>query len=335
MSPQSPQPVPENRQAPGVPTRPDSGPEGGGPRRERGPGGYAAGPERARDDEVFEQYRPLLTGLAYRLLGSMWDAEDIVQDAYLRWTRTDTATVREPRAFLATVTSRLALDQLRSARVTREAYIGPWLPEPVPTGELGPLDTAELRDTVSYATVHLLQRLSPPERAVFVLREAFALPYEDIAGVVGGSVAGCRQTYHRARGHLDRDDKRFTASREDHVRLLERFLTAATSGDLSQLTALLSEDVVSWNDGGGRVRAALRPIRGRKKVVAFLSALAGRHTVSVDSLVDVNGAPALWLGADDRQQCLTLDIGEGGVVRGIYIVLNPDKLTRVRAAAGA
>ncbi|MFD0479415.1 sigma-70 family RNA polymerase sigma factor [Nonomuraea thailandensis] len=146
----------------------------------------------------FEEHRPMLLGLAYRLLGSMWDAEDVVQEAWLRWQATDHAGIREPRAFLVTVVSRLALDQLRSARVKREAYTGPWLPEPVETAQAGPLDTAELRDTVSYATLHMMERLSPPERAVFVLREAFELPYDQIAEIVGSSVANARQMHHRA-----------------------------------------------------------------------------------------------------------------------------------------
>lgn len=157
-------------------------------------GAYTAAP--------FEQHRPLLLGLAYRLLGSMWDAEDVVQEAYVRWTRTERDDIREPRAFLITVVTRLALDQLKSARVSREAYAGPWLPEPVATAQLGPLDTTELRDTVSYATMHMMERLSPPERAVFVLREAFELPYNEIAGILGNSSQGCRQLHTRARRRL-------------------------------------------------------------------------------------------------------------------------------------
>lgn len=141
----------------------------------------------------FELHRPLLLGLAYRLLGSMCDAQDVVQEAYVRWTRTDRDAIREPRAFLITVVSRLALDQLKSARASRETYAGPWLPETVATARLGPLDTTELRDTVSYATLHLMGRVVPPERAVFVLREAFELPYTDIADILGNSAQSCRQ----------------------------------------------------------------------------------------------------------------------------------------------
>lgn len=287
---------------------------------------------RARATEEFERYRPLLLGLAYRLLGSMWDAEDIVQDAYLRWTRTDTAGVREPRAFLVTVVSRLALDELRSARVTREAYPGPWLPEPVPTDDLGPLETAALRDTVSYATVHLLERLTPPERAVFVLREAFGLPYDAIATTIGATQANCRQMYHRARGHLAEDRERFRPSREEHVELLNRFLDAASSGDLAELTALLSEDVVSWNDGGGKVKAALRPVAGRDNVIAFFAGLVRRYAMGDPRIVEVNGEPALLTSMDGKQQYVGIEIADGRI-RTIYAVLNPDKLTRFSAAA--
>ena len=203
---------------------------------------------------VFEEHRRVLLGLAYRLLGSVWDAEDVVQDAYLRWMGADRTDVREPRGFLMTIVTRLALDHLRSARVTRTAYVGPWLPEPVATDALGPLDTVELRDTVSFATVHLMERLSPPERAVFVLREAFELPYEEIAETVGLSAAACRQTYHRAHAHLSGGHHRFPATSEEHARLLEGFLHAARDGDLHSL----SRDVRRGRhelDRRGRTRA--------------------------------------------------------------------------------
>ncbi|WP_405875960.1 RNA polymerase sigma-70 factor [Streptomyces sp. NBC_00005] len=281
-----------------------------------------------QETEQFETYRPLLLGLAYRLLGSMWDAEDVVQEAYVRWTGTDHAEIREPRAFLITVVSRLALDQLRSARVTREAYTGPWLPEPVATGALGPLDTAELRDTVAYATVHLMERLSPPERAVFVLREAFDLPYDEIARILDVTVANCRQLHHRAGRRLASGRDRFTLTESDHAELLSRFLQAAQSGDLSGLTALLTEDVVAWNDGGGKVRAALRPIEGRDHVVAFVAGLVARYPFGDSRLVDVNGRPALALSVDGIDQVVTIDVHDGRIA-AVYAILNPDKLGRV------
>jgi RNA polymerase sigma-70 factor (ECF subfamily) len=283
--------------------------------------------------EEFEEHRGLLLGLAYRLLGSMWDAEDVVQEAYVRWVSADRGAVREPRAFLVTVVTRLALDQLRSARVTREAYVGPWLPEPVgEAGALGPQDSAELRDTLSYATLHMMERLSPPERAVFVLREAFELPYDEIARIVRVSVANCRQLHHRAGKRMARGRDRFRPSAEDHARLLGRIIAASHGGDLAGLTALLSEDVVAWTDGGGRVKAALRPIIGRAKVLRFLAGVTAKFGEPTTWPVTVNGHTALWrLAGDDRQ--LVMFGVRGGLVAEIYIMRNPDKLTRVPAPA--
>ncbi|MEW1842496.1 RNA polymerase sigma-70 factor [Nonomuraea angiospora] len=276
----------------------------------------------------FEEHRPMLLGLAYRLLGSMWDAEDIVQEAWLRWQGTDRGEIKEPRAFLVTVVSRLALDQLRSARVRREAYTGPWLPEPVTTAQAGPLDTAELRDTVSYATLHLMERLSPPERAVFVLREAFELPYDEIAEIVGTSAANARQLHRRASVRLAEGRDRFQPSAEDHTRLLKKFMDAAAGGDFAALTELLHEDVVSYNDGGGKVRAALRPILGRRKVVAFLNGLLSRYDFAASRLIEVNGQPALWTRVAGHRQVVLIDVRDGVITR-IYGLLNPDKLTHV------
>lgn len=280
--------------------------------------------------EEFEKHRPVLLGLAYRLLGSMWDAEDVVQDAYLKWTRTDRTVVREPRSFLVTVVSRLAIDQLRSARVVREEYPGPWLPEPAETVSLGPLDTAELRDTVSYATVHLLERLSPPERAVFVLREAFDLPYEQIAEIVVTSQANCRQLHHRAHNHMAQDRGRFQLSRDDHRKLLTRFLEASRSGDVSALASMFSEDVMAWNDGGGKVRAALRPVTGQARVVAFVTGLLARYPFGEARIVDFNGEPALSTTIDGGRQFVAFDIRDG-LIHGIFAVLNPDKLRRLNS----
>ncbi len=278
--------------------------------------------------ETFEEYRSLLLGLAYRLLGSMWDAEDVVQDAYLRWSREDRHAIREPRAFLITVVTRLALDQLRSARVTRAAYVGPWLPEPAATETLGPLDTAELRDTVAFATVHLMERLSPPERAVFVLREAFELPYDEIAEILGSSAAACRQTFHRARRHLEDGQDRFTASHTEQQRLLTGFLRAAQDGDLTGLVKLLTDDVVSWTDGGGVVRQALRPIVGRRKVSAFWAGLFRRYTFSAPDVVEINGQVGLRMALGRQSQVLTMDIRDGKI-RRIYSLVNPSKLSRL------
>ncbi|HKS98946.1 MAG TPA: RNA polymerase sigma-70 factor [Rugosimonospora sp.] len=283
--------------------------------------------------KVFEEHRPVLLGLGYRLLGSVWDAEDVVQEAYLRWLRTDRSVVREPRAFLITVVSRLALDQLRSARATREAYPGEWLPEPVAGDAFGPQETAELRDSLSYATLHLMERLSPPERAVFVLREAFDLPYDRIAEIVDGTAANCRQLHHRAAQRLAEGRDRFRPSAAEHSALLHRFLDAARTGDLATLTDLLAEDVVAYSDGGGKARAALRPVIGRAKVAAFVTGLLSKFPVEGFRMAEANGEPAAWLRAGGREQLVTLDV-RGGRIHALYGILNPDKLTRVRPATG-
>ncbi|MCP2342683.1 RNA polymerase sigma-70 factor [Actinomadura rupiterrae] len=279
------------------------------------------------ETEVFERHRPLLIGLAYRLLGSMWDAEDVAQEAYLRWTGAGTADVEEPRAFLFTVVSRLALDQLKSARVTREAYVGPWLPEPVAAADLGPLDTAELRDTLSYATLHMMERLSPPERAVFVLREAFELPYDEIARMIDVPVAACRQHHHRAAAKLADGRDRFQPSGADHAALIGRFLDAARGGDLGTLAELLAEDVTAWNDGGGKVRAALRPVVGLHDVLAFIGGLLSRYPFEDVRPAEVNGEPAIVATMGGQPQVVAFDV-RGGRIHGIFAVLNPDKLAR-------
>jgi RNA polymerase sigma-70 factor (ECF subfamily) len=282
---------------------------------------------------VFEEHRRALVGLAYRLLGSVWDAEDVVQDAYLRWMAADRADVREPRGFLMTTVTRLALDHLRSARVTRTSYVGPWLPEPVATDVLGPLDTAELRDTVSFATVHLMERLSPAERAVFVLRAAFELPYDDIAETVGMSVAACRQTFHRAHAHLATGRDRFPATGEAHARLLAAFLQAAQDGDLTTLSRMFTDDVTSWTDGGGVVRQARRPILGPRKVAAFWTGLFRRYPVTPATMVDVNGQVGVRMQIGGQQQLLTVDVRDGRI-RQVFSVLNPAKLAGISRRDG-
>ncbi|NUT44551.1 MAG: RNA polymerase sigma-70 factor [Thermoactinospora sp.] len=276
----------------------------------------------------FEELRPTLLGIAYRLLGSMWDAEDVVQEAWLRWQGVDQAEVREPRAFLTTVVSRLALDQLRSARVKRESYTGSWLPEPVLSSEIGPLDTAELRDTVSFATLHMMERLTPPERAVFVLREAFELPYEQIAEIVETSVANCRQLFRRASVRLAEGSDRFSPSSEEHAKLLEGFLRAASLGDMEALTGFLHDEVISWSDGGGKVRMALKPIAGREQVMRFITGLLRRYALESVTPVEANGQPALLVDMGGRLQLMAFDMRDG-LIHDIYTIGNPDKLQRV------
>jgi RNA polymerase sigma-70 factor (ECF subfamily) len=278
--------------------------------------------------EQFESLRPLLLGLAYRLLGSMKDAEGVVQDAHPRWQGADRTGIREPRVFLITVVTGLALDRLRSARATREAYTGPWLPDPVATDALGPLDRAGLRDTVGYCAVHLMERLSPPERAVVVLREAFELSYGEIARILDTTETNCRQMHIRSGRRLAAGRNRFTLSDEDHAKLLTRFLEAAQSGDLAGLTELLDEDVVAWNDGGGKARAAQWPVEGRDQVVAFIAGQITRHPFGAPRRVDVNGRPAAALAIDGIDQVVMIDVRDGRI-DGIYAVLNPDKLGHI------
>jgi RNA polymerase sigma-70 factor (ECF subfamily) len=273
----------------------------------------------------FAEFRPRLLGIAYRILGSAWDAEDVVADAMVRWMRVDRTQIREPLAFLTTVVTRLAIDQLRSARATRETYIGEWLPEPVLTAPstFGPLDTVERRETMSLATLRMMETLTPPERAVVVLHEAFGLTHAEIADVLDISEDGARQHLHRARARLGRaaDDTRDAT----HDASLERFLTALEHGDLAQVQDLLAADVVAYSDGGGKARAARRPILGADSVVEFVDALRRRLQVRDVRRVNVNGrtAATLWFG---RQfTLLALDV-HGGEIREIHWIMNPDKL---------
>ncbi|MEV0003222.1 sigma-70 family RNA polymerase sigma factor [Micromonospora sp. NPDC050980] len=187
-------------------------------------------------------YRPMLLGLAYRLLGSLHDAEDVLSEAYLRWLDVDRRAVTEPRRYLSRVVTRLALDRLRARQASRETYVGPWLPEPVPTdpSPFGPLETVELRETGSTALLHLLERLTPPERAVYVLHTAFAVPYAEVGDILDRSAADCRQLHHRAASRLARERRRFTAGPAEQRRLLDAFLAAARDGDLARLTDLVA-----------------------------------------------------------------------------------------------
>jgi RNA polymerase sigma-70 factor (ECF subfamily) len=276
----------------------------------------------------FSAQRPALLGLAYRMLGSRADAEDVVQEAWLRWS--SATGVDNPAAWLRTVVTRLCLDELRSARVRRESYVGPWLPEPVHTadGALGPLDTAELRDSLSLGFLHLLERLSASERAVFVLREAFALPYEEVAEAVGRSVTACRQLHVRARAKLspERSVERAPSRRG----LLDQLVAAVAATDVAALTALLADDAVLVSDGGGVVSAARRPLDGADRIARFLVGVGPR--VPAGALVDVeevNGAPCLLVRVDGVvRQVLSVEVADGRV-RSLQLVANPEKLSHL------
>ncbi|MFG2058912.1 RNA polymerase sigma factor SigJ [Micromonospora sp. NPDC048930] len=277
-------------------------------------------------------HRPMLLGLAYRLLGSLHDAEDVLQEAYLRWLDVDRESVAEPRRYLSRVVTRLALDRLRARQAARETYVGPWLPEPVPTdpSPFGPLDTVELRETLSTALLHLLERLTPPERAVYVLHTAFALPYAEIAEVLDRSAADCRQLHHRAVARLADERRRFTAGPAEQRRLLDAFLAAARDGDLARLTELVAADATAWSDGGGRVKAARNPVHGADRIARFFAGVYGRPRPGVRAApVELNGAPALVLTWPTGVRYTLAATAADGRITGLYLVGNPDKLTRL------
>ncbi|MFF4397585.1 RNA polymerase sigma-70 factor [Streptomyces sp. NPDC001480] len=283
--------------------------------------------------DVFEAHRPRLFGLAYRMLGSAEEAEDTVQDAYLRYSRADRADIEHPAAWLAKVVTNLCLTRLTSARARREQYVGPWLPEPVATcdGTPGPLESAERRDDLSMALMILLERLTPTERAVYVLREAFGYGHREIAGVLDLSEANCRQLYRRAAHRVAVPEGRFQPSPERREELLSSFVAAARDGDLAGLEKLLATDVTWWSDGGGKVRAALRPIEGREKVLRFLAGIARRSLAGVElTVAEVNGDSALAVWAGDLLIGTVSFEFHDGLITQARSVLNPDKLGFVR-----
>lgn len=276
--------------------------------------------------ERFEANRRRLFGVAYRLLGEASEAEDVVQDAYLRWARSDSAV--SPEAWLTKVVTNLCLDRLTSARARRERYVGTWLPEPVITGggTLDPVETVEQRESLSLGMLVLLERLTPAERAVFVLREAFGHSHREIAEILEVNEPHVRQLYRRAQQHVTTARKRFTAAPEQHRRLLERFLSATLSGDVPALERLLAEDVVAWADGGGKAPAVRHPLVGRDQVMRYLlvlTAYAQRIRMTPDM---VNGEPALVVYLDDRLSGVTVPEFDGDRIVAIRTITNPEKL---------
>lgn len=282
-------------------------------------------------DEIFQQHRPLLFSIAYRMLGSVADAEDIVQEAFVRWQQVSGLEVRSPKSYLSTVVTRLCLDYLRSAKVRREEYVGPWLPEPLLTDEsLDAAETIELDETLSMAFLVLLERLTPVERAVFLLREVFDYDYGEISRIVGKSEANCRQIARRARESVAARRPRFETSAEQEKRLMDSFLEACSDGDMESLLALLSEDVILWSDGGGKVRAALNPIYGPEKVSRFLLGILGKTPPGFSTrMAQVNGRPGV-IGYVGGQPMSALVL-EATVDRiwTIRIVVNPEKLKTI------
>jgi RNA polymerase sigma-70 factor (TIGR02957 family) len=274
---------------------------------------------------AFERQRPRLTGVAYRLLGSVADAEDVVQDAWLRWDGT-TEDVRNEEAYLTTVVTRLALDRLRRARAHRQAYPGPWLPEPIAEGE-DPAAAAELADSLSMALLVVLETMSPLERAAFVLHEVFGQPYAAVAAVLGRSEASVRQLAHRARTRVDAGRPRYRADRHTHARVVRGFLAACQDADLPALLEVLAPDVVIVSDGGGVAPAPRRPVSGRDKVARLLRGIAGRVPAGAAfTLEPFNGSLGIVTRIDGTPVAAMAVTVDGDQVRALHLVANPGKL---------
>jgi RNA polymerase sigma-70 factor (ECF subfamily) len=289
----------------------------------------AAPPAGADRLEAFSQVRSLLFTVAYEMLGSVADSEDVLQESWLRWDAADRSDVRDPRAYLVRLVTRQALNRLRTVRRQRETYVGSWLPEPLATTpDLA--DDVELAESVSVAMLVVLETLTPLERAVFVLHDVFGFDYDEVAAATDRSAAACRQLASRARRHVEARRPRVSAS-ADVQQVTERFLEAASSGDLGALLDLLAPDVVLVADGGGVRRAALRPIAGADKVARFLVATSARVEGSVTGLrwASANGAPSVLMDLDGELDSLvTLDVHDG-LVHRVYYVRNPEKLSYV------
>ncbi len=273
---------------------------------------------------AFETHRPALVAIAYRMLGSAAEAEDIVQEAWLRWQAAPRDEVRSGRAFLSTVVTRLCLDHLKSARTNREVYVGPWLPEPVRT------DSQVDPETISVAFLVLLESLTPVERAVYLLHEVFGYSHAEVSQMVGKEEATCRQLLHRAREHLQARRPRFAPSKQAHERLVVGFLSACASGDLEGLKRLLSEDVTAWADGGGKAAAATRPVQGADAVARMYIGIVKKAAPGVEvEIAEVNGWPSVVVRLNGAVfDVISLET-DGERIHAIRAVLNPDKLTRV------
>ncbi|HEY1014971.1 MAG TPA: RNA polymerase sigma-70 factor [Herpetosiphonaceae bacterium] len=289
--------------------------------------------------DAFEAHRSLLFGMAYRMIGSAMEAEDIVQEAYLRYQATPPESIRALKSFLTTIVHHLCLDHLKSAQTRRERYVGPWLPEPVLTGAGDalpfPLPLHADRESISMAFLVLLERLSPLERAVFLLREVFDYAYPEIAQITGRSEAACRQLCSRAKKHVKEHRPRFPASPEAHETMVNRFMDACVAGDMDGLMGLLAEDVTSWSDSGGNVPgAARRPILGRDKVarsiIGNLAHAPARMTVET---IEANGLPALLIRiAGAIAGIIALEV-DGGEIRAVRNIANPAKLAHLKPPA--
>lgn len=278
---------------------------------------------------AFNQHRPLLFSIAYRMLGSAADAEDIVQDAFMRWQRAESAEVRSPKDYLSATVTRLAVDHLRSARVRREVYVGPWLPEPlVGVDDRDPLAATELAESLSTAFLVLLERLTPTQRAAFLLREVFAFDYAEVARILDTNEPNVRQLVQRSRQHIAAGKPRFSPDRKTASDLTQRFLGACTSGDMDALVELLSADAIAYADGGGKFAAARNPIVGVDKVARFLASLVAKWSSAGEVRVEpVNGGVGLVFHAGGKLRAvMTIAATDTQQVDAVFIVVNPDKL---------
>jgi RNA polymerase sigma-70 factor (ECF subfamily) len=278
--------------------------------------------------ESFREHRPLLFSIAYGMLGSVADAEDFLLEAYLRWETADATKVRSPKDYLSATVTRLAVDHLRSARVRREVYVGPWLPEPlVGVDEHDPIAAVELADSLSTAFLVLMERLTPTQRAAFLLREVFAFDYADVARVLETSEGNCRQLVQRAKQGIVSGRPRFPQDAAAARDLTRRFLDACTSGDMDELLAMLAGDAVAWADGGGKFAAARRPVMGAERVARYVSSIVRKWVAAGEvRLEPVNAGLGLSLYVRGKQRgVITLD-SNGERVEQVFLVVNPDKL---------
>ncbi|TCO45804.1 RNA polymerase sigma-70 factor (ECF subfamily) [Kribbella antiqua] len=277
----------------------------------------------------FDEHRSVLVGAAYRVVGSVSDAEDVVQEAWLRWAGVDHEEVRDTRAYLIRITTRLALNRLREQKARREQYVGPWLPEPLtPIGD-DPADTVELADSVSMAMLVVLETLTPLERATFVLREVFDLPYDEIAETLGRSETAVRQLAHRARSHVEARQPRRPVDKARHNELTMQFMAAAGSGDFHQVVSLLAPDAVLISDGGGKKQAALRPIHGADKIARWLFGVLARNEGYEIRMSTLNGQSAYIAYFDDEPDTVIFMETTDDAITDLYLIRNPDKLTTV------
>jgi RNA polymerase sigma-70 factor, ECF subfamily len=280
----------------------------------------------------FQSYRPLLFSIAYRMTGSASEAEDIVQDSYLRY-RAAGDQIRSTKSYLSTIVTRLCLDHLKSARAQREQYIGPWLPEPLLTDDtdMAGFQKVEQRESIATAFLVLLEALNPQERAVFLLREVFEYEYAEIAEALGQSAANCRQIFHRAQQRLADRRPRFEPAPQTHRRLVERFLHACQHGDIATLTEVLAQDVASWSDGGGKVSAARQPVFGRQNVVRLVLGLMSKAPADLRmEIAVINGTPGLLLFSGAMLWYVATFAIANEQIQALHAVLNPDKLAYIR-----